>query len=216
MKNARKTILIILAVIVVLAGAGGIGYDYWYQGNHFVTTDNAEVTAPMTAVVAPASGKLMDFSAQMGAKVTEGERLGVIQNVPGAGSVKVTATRSGVIGEVMTSNGSLVAQGTPVASVVDTGSLTVTANVPETDIAKVKIGQTVDISLTAYPNVTFKGRVAGISPATASIFSLLPQNNTNSTFTPVTQVIPVRITFDRAPGEGVRPGESATVQIDIR
>jgi len=214
-KKSRRGFVIVAAIVVILGGAGGIGYNYWYQGRHYVTTNNASVFAPTTEIVSPAAGELVGFDAAVGEKVAKGEKIGTVLD-PGAGDRPVTATRRGTIGELISSNNSMVGAGSPVAVVVDTNDLSITANVSESEISEVKIGQRAQITLAAYPGVTFEGRVSSISPATASTFSLLPEENTNTNFTPVTQVVPVEIAFSKRPSRPIRAGESATVTIDIR
>jgi len=51
----------------------------------------------------------------------------------------------------------------PIVSVADTTRLIVRAEVDETDIGKIQIGQRADIRCEAYPGQTFYGRVARIS-----------------------------------------------------
>lgn len=224
MKGLRKILVAGLAVLVVLAGGAAIGYWYWVQGTTYVSTDNAAVTAPIVPIVAPASGRLAGWHLVMGETVAAGQTLGQVVAVAASGgapapSLPVASPVSGQVGQVDLADGAAVGPGVPLASVVETGDLYVTANVPETVIAKVHPGQKVDITLAAYPGTTFAGRVEEIAPATAGTFSLLPQDNTTTNFTPVTQVVPVRIAFTGAPsaqGFTLRPGESASVRIHIR
>ncbi len=221
MKGVARILVINLAILVVLAGAAAIGYWYWYQGYHYVSTGNASVAAPMATLLAPASGKLSGWTTVMGDSVSAGETMGsiVVSSQTGSTTVPIKATLTGTIGQVDVPNDAVVGAGTPLASVVKTSDLYIIANVPETSIADVSVGQAVDITLSAFPGETFSGRVAQIGPATAGTFSILPQQNTTTNFTPVTQVVPVRITFTHSPkslGYALRPGESASVTIHIR
>jgi multidrug resistance efflux pump len=229
MKGLGRTLMINLVVLVVLAGAAYIGYSYWYQGYTYVTTSNAQVSAPIATLSAPGTGVLTNWTVYLGERVSKGQLLGdvaVTSHATGtatSGSISVStlnqipvkATSAGVIGQVDIPNGSAVEVGLPLASLVQTSQLYLIANVAETSIASVHIGQKATITVSAYPNQTFTGYVSEIGPATAGSFSLLPTQNTTTDFTPVTQVIPVLIRLDSTFGDVLRAGESATVQISI-
>ena len=78
-----------------------------------------------------------------------------------------------------------------------------------------KFGQAVDFTIDSYPDVSWKGRVASIAPATGAEFSLLPPQNASGNWVKVVQRIPVRIEFE--PQEGLpklRAGMTVTVEID--
>ncbi|MCX2699426.1 HlyD family secretion protein [Ochrobactrum chromiisoli] len=88
------------------------------------------------------------------------------------------------------------------------------ANIKETDLAHVKIGDAVDIVVDNYPDLQLKGRVASISPASGSVFSLLPPQNASGNWVKVVQRIPVRITIHNRPEDIIlRVGSSANVTI---
>ncbi|MBU6429889.1 MAG: HlyD family secretion protein, partial [Cyanobacteria bacterium REEB65] len=83
----------------------------------------------------------------------------------------------------------------------------------ETDIARIKTGQPVDITVDSYPGQVFHGHVAMVGAVSGAQFSLLPQNNAEGNYTKVVQRIPVRIQFDQ-PSDLLKPGMS--VEVDIR
>ncbi len=85
---------------------------------------------------------------------------------------RVTAPMNGVVikrgvelGDTITSGVSSFNAGTIVFTVADLGSLIVRVNLNEVDIAKVKVGQPVRITLDAYPQRAFTGRVRFVAPA---------------------------------------------------
>ena len=92
-------------------------------------------------------------------------------------------------------------------------NLYVTANIDETNINEVAVGQNVDIYVDAFPNQTLKGTVQQIGLATAGTFSLLPSSNTTGNYTKVTQVVPVKISIDDNTGTAIVPGMNVTVRI---
>ncbi|MCL8000363.1 HlyD family secretion protein [Brucella sp. 21LCYQ03] len=90
----------------------------------------------------------------------------------------------------------------------------VDANIKETDLAHIKVGNSVDIVVDNYPDLKLQGRVASISPASGSVFSLLPPQNASGNWVKVVQRIPVRISIDDRPDDILlRVGSSATVTV---
>jgi membrane fusion protein (multidrug efflux system) len=82
-------------------------------------------------------------------------------------------------------------------------------------VKHVRLGQSVDLNVDAYPKTRFTGKVINIGAATASEFALIPENRSAGNFTKVTQRIPIRIEVVD-PAEQLRPGMMVTVGIDIR
>ena len=89
----------------------------------------------------------------------------------------------------------------------------VTANFKETQLAHMKPGQPVQLSVDAYPNRKFKGKVDSLQAGTGARFSLLPPENAVGNYIKVVQRVPVKIIFDGelptnldiAPGMSVVP-----------
>jgi len=88
------------------------------------------------------------------------------------GHTVIYAPASGKLGEVSVKQGQLVSAGTQLMSVVPPERWII-ANIKETDMANVKIGQSASVSIDALGGKAFSGKVAEISPATASEFSLI-------------------------------------------
>jgi membrane fusion protein (multidrug efflux system) len=88
------------------------------------------------------------------------------------------------------------------------------ANFKETQLAAIRPGQPVRVTLDVTGEV-LEGHVEALAPATGALFSLLPPENATGNFTRVVQRVPVRIAFDR-PAQGLRPGLSATAEVDTR
>ena len=85
---------------------------------------------------------------------------------------RVTAPMNGVVikkgaelGDTITSGVSSFNAGTVVFTVADLASLIVKVNLNEVDIAKVQVGQPVRITLDAYPQRAFTGKVRFVAPA---------------------------------------------------
>lgn len=91
----------------------------------------------------------------------------------------------------------------------------VTANFKETQLAHMREGQPVDISVDAYSGEKLHGKVQSFSAATGSRFALLPPDNASGNFTKVVQRVTVRIALDSIPkGVQLRPGMSVDVEVD--
>jgi membrane fusion protein, multidrug efflux system len=96
-------------------------------------------------------------------------------------------------------------------------SIWVTANLKETQLDKVRVGDPVDFTVDAYDDITFHGKVESLSPATGARFALLPPDNATGNFTKVVQRVPVRIAVEQSadPAHPLRPGMSVDVTIAI-
>jgi membrane fusion protein (multidrug efflux system) len=111
--------------------------------------------------------------------------------------------------------GQHVAPGAAVMSVVKNHDMWIEANYKETDLTHVCPGQPVGVRLDTYPDHEWHGRVASISQATGSEFSVIPAQNASGNWVKITQRIPVRIAVPVNPGDPeLRAGMSATVTID--
>ena len=75
-----------------------------------------------------------------------------------------------------------------------------------------------DFTVSAYPGVTFRGKVESLSPATGARFALLPPDNATGNFTKVVQRVPVRIDVpaDVLKTGRLRAGLSVVVAVDSR
>ena len=92
----------------------------------------------------------------------------------------------------------------------------VTANLKETQMRDIRIGQPVALSVDALGGQTLRGHVERIAPAAGSEFSVIRPDNATGNFTKVAQRLPVRIVLD-AEQEGLarlRPGMSVVARVD--
>ncbi len=118
---------------------------------------------------------------------------------------RITAPMDGVVikrgvelGDTITSGVSSFNAGTVVFTVADLKSLIVRVNLNEVDIAKVKVGQPVRITLDAYPGQSFTGRVRFVAPAADLVEKI--------------KVFKVEVALDQL-SEAFRTGMSANVEI---
>jgi multidrug efflux pump subunit AcrA (membrane-fusion protein) len=77
----------------------------------------------------------------------------------------LTAPFSGTVAQVKVNVGDFIGPGMPVVTIGDLSKLVVESNdISDLDIARVKVGQSVGVTLDAFPNQIFHGTVARISP----------------------------------------------------
>ena len=82
----------------------------------------------------------------------------------GVRDVVVYAPISGYVADRPADLGEFISTSMKVATIVRTNPLRVRIDIPEQDISAVRPGQSVSVSVSAYPGRTFAGRVARISP----------------------------------------------------
>ncbi|HWS05150.1 MAG TPA: HlyD family efflux transporter periplasmic adaptor subunit [Burkholderiaceae bacterium] len=142
----------------------------------------------------------------------------VRQAVLALARTRILAPVDGVAGPRSVQLGERVAPGTPVLSLVPMGGVWVDANFKETELAGLRVGQAVQLTADAYGSgVVYRGRVAGVTPATGSALSLLPAQNATGNWIKVVQRVPVRIWLDPAPlaAHPLQVGLSMNVSVDL-
>ncbi|MCB1447963.1 MAG: HlyD family secretion protein [Rhizobiaceae bacterium] len=124
----------------------------------------------------------------------------------------------GVVGNLAVQTGDLVTPGQRLAALVPIENLYIEANFKETQVVGIKPGAKVRIEVDALEDHAIEGTVESISPASGSVFSLLPPENATGNFTKVTQRLPVRIALPRSALESghLRAGLSVVVAVDSR
>jgi membrane fusion protein (multidrug efflux system) len=110
---------------------------------------------------------------------------------------EVKAPVSGYVARRNVQVGQRVAAGTPLMVVVPLDSVWVDANFKEVQLAKIRIGQDVELTADVYGSkISYHGKVQGLSAGTGSAFSLLPAQNATGNWIKVVQRVPVRIQLD--------------------
>ncbi|WP_246737779.1 HlyD family secretion protein [Rhizobium grahamii] len=131
------------------------------------------------------------------------------------GYADVRAPVDGIVAKRNVQLGNYVATGASLISIVPLPKVYVLANYKENQLALVREGQPVDISVDLLPGETLHGIVSRISPASGSTFALLPPDNASGNFTKVAQRLTVRIELDPAQPnfDRLRPGMSVITRI---
>jgi membrane fusion protein (multidrug efflux system) len=130
----------------------------------------------------------------------------------------IRAPLDGVIGNRAVQAGDYVQTGQRLASLVPLDAVYINANFKETQLARLRPGQTVSIAVDALPEHVIEGTVESFSPASGAVFSLLPPDNATGNFTKIVQRLPVRIKVPAVIAqEGVlRPGMSVVVSVNTK
>lgn len=130
-------------------------------------------------------------------------------------NTRIIAPEDGQLGQVAVRVGAYVTAGTQLTGLVPS-HVWIIANMKETQMANVRVGQPVTFTVDALNRAALQGRVERISPATGSEFSVIPPDNATGNFVKISQRIPVRISVDdnQALSDGLKPGMSVVVSID--
>ena len=131
---------------------------------------------------------------------------------------EVRSPIDGVVGNRSARAGAYATVGAQLLAIVPARGLWVDANFKESQLARIRAGQPVEVVADVLPGVSFRGRVASLAPATGAQFSVIPPENATGNFTKIVQRVPVRIELedDGAELSKLRPGLSVAVRVDGR
>jgi membrane fusion protein (multidrug efflux system) len=127
---------------------------------------------------------------------------------------------TGIVGKRRVEAGQNVNIGQELLDVLPLDDVWVTANFKENQLVRLRPGQPVEVNVDAYGR-KWKGRITNLGGGTASVFGLSPEN-ANGNYVKVVERVPVRIDFDRTPGqefnvEGLlKPGLSVEPKAKVR
>jgi membrane fusion protein (multidrug efflux system) len=131
---------------------------------------------------------------------------------------EIRAPIDGVIGNRAIQVGDYVQTGQRLASLVPLDEVYIDANFKETQLAHLRPGQKVAISVDALPDKALEGTVDSLAPASGAVFTLLPPDNATGNFTKIVQRVPVRVRVptDVATQGLLRPGMSVVVSVNTK
>jgi membrane fusion protein, multidrug efflux system len=109
----------------------------------------------------------------------------------------IVAPVSGHVAKRNVQLGQRVQPGTTLMTIVPLEQVWVEANFKETQLARMRIGQPVDLHSDLYgDDVTFNGKLVSLGLGTGSAFSLLPPQNASGNWIKIVQRVPVRIELE--------------------
>lgn len=132
-------------------------------------------------------------------------------------NTRIVAPRDGQLGQVTVRQGAFVNAGAQLTALVP-DQMWVIANLKETQMANIRIGQPVRFTVDALNHAPMQGHVERISPAAGSEFSVITADNATGNYVKIAQRIPVRIAIDpnQPLAQRLRPGMSVVVSVDTR
>ena len=226
-----RWLLYALLASLVIGGGGIVGYRWWQDSRAL----RQHRQRPDWRLPGPGRrarhGRVVSVLYDIGDRVTTDDVVARLvvpttlsQTAPGTARqqylgrndtlVDVRSTATGVVAARGANPGDSVPVGQSILTVVDPNQMWVTANVEETDVARVRDRPSPVTIHVDNLDLDLTGRVAGISQASAPSFSPLPQQNVSGNFTKVAQLQPVKIWFDR-PDPRLALGTSAEVRIRV-
>lgn len=108
----------------------------------------------------------------------------------------VVAPVTGYVAKRSVQVGQRVMLNTPMLAIIPLKEIWVDANYKESQLKDLRIGQPVTLYADAYPDITYHGKVFGLSAGTGAAFSLLPPQNATGNWIKIVQRLPVRIWLD--------------------
>lgn len=156
---------------------------------------------------------ILKFNAYVGKYVESGEILGRVDGGP-----YIKSPSNGKFIEVDAESGDYVLTTDVMGYVANTYDMYIGANIEETDITKIKEGQSVKVTLDAYGSQKFEGIVTQVNSITNN--ALMGQTtsfSTSGTYTKTTQLIPIKIKLVNSdiPLENII-GTNTTVNIKVK
>ena len=137
----------------------------------------------------------------------------------------IIADHEGIIAKMNIEVGEYINLGRMLFAIVDEKKAWVEANLKETELTHVKVGQSVIFVPDTFSKNSWQGEVESISPATGAEFSILPPQNSSGNWVKVVQRVPVRISIGKILEQNkegfkinkeLRMGMSVSVTIDTK
>lgn len=129
--------------------------------------------------------------------------------------LRLVSPLDGVVDRTFANTGDYLGAGQRVLLMHDPEAVWVEANVKETDLAGIRVGQRAEVQVDAYPDRVFEASVSLVGNSATSAFALLPNPNPSGSFTKITQRIPIRLAIHQE-GLLLKPGMMVEVSIDTR
>jgi len=132
------------------------------------------------------------------------------------GYARISAPLAGHVAEKTVAVGNYVEPGTQLMAIVPL-KIWVTANFKETQLDRMRAGQSVTLKVDACPQDKIRGHVDSIQRGAGQAFSLLPPENATGNYVKVVQRVPVKIIIDNPPNDcWLGPGMSVEPTVKVR
>jgi len=108
---------------------------------------------------------------------------------------KIVSPADGQVGQRTVESGNRIQPGQALMAISEP-NVWVLANLKETQMEKVRVGQPVAIRIDSFPHQKFSGWVDSVQPGSGATYALLPPDNATGNFIKIVQRVPVKIVFD--------------------
>jgi membrane fusion protein (multidrug efflux system) len=173
-----------------------------------LNTDEATVAA------ARAQLDVLRANAEVAAASAEAAQAALAQARLNLSYTKIFAPMTGTVANRTVQVGNYVQPGQALFDAVP-DAVYVIANFKETQLAGMRVGQAVSISVDAFPDLTLRGHVDSFQRGTGAYFALLPPENATGNFVEIIQRVPVKILLDGKVPAGLAPGMSVEASVTI-
>lgn len=200
--GAQQQLALLVAIrdnplpLIAQANAAEVAYDQAEAGVSVAEASLASVVAgPRREEVAIAEAKVQQAEAALARVQVQLDKM------------TLTAPRDGVITDRPVNPGELATPGAILLNLGDLDQVTLTVFIPETQIGRVDIGQTAQVSVDAYPDETFEGTVTFIA-----LEAEFTPKNVQTEEERVNLVFAVKISL-KNPDHRLKPGMPADAEI---
>jgi membrane fusion protein (multidrug efflux system) len=128
---------------------------------------------------------------------------------------RISSPQTGIVDQIFVNTGEYLLPGQRIALIHDPAQVWIKANIKETEIRHLQVGQLVEVTVDAYPDKVFAGTLERIGNSATSQFALLPNTNPSGNFTKVTQRLPIKVAVQQEQ-QVLKPGMMVEIAIDIR
>ena len=188
--------------------------------------DASEKLAQATAELAVAEAQLSEAEAarqqsivlqrRIEQLVAEEERLNAIQDLQRLeiSDRTIVSPIDGVVDKLFLNPSEFVRPGQRLMLLHNPDEVWVDANVRETDLRRIQMGAEVKVTVDAYPDRAFTGRVTHIGSSATSQYALMPNPNPSGNFTKIVQRLPIKVKVEEA-NDLLRPGMMVEISIVV-
>ncbi len=179
-----------------------------------ITNRRTAQTAPQQASLAKAEAQAADSQVLQRKAELEQAQLNLSHTI-------LRSPVTGIVGRRRLEVGQSVSVGQNMIDIVSLDDVWITANFKETQLARLRPGQPVEIKIDAYRR-TWKGHVTNLGGGANSVFSVIPPETSTGNHVSAARRIPIRIDFERPEGqefnaEGMlKPGLSAKSEVRVQ
>lgn len=199
-----------------LAQSGAGTREDWQKADaDFSVQQSALSTDEATLAAAQAQLGVLRANALVAAASTEAAKAALAQAELNLSYTRIFAPVTGTVANRTVQVGNFVQPGQALFSAVPDDDYVI-ANFKETQLAGMRAGQRVSISVDALPGITLHGHVDSFQSGTGSYFALLPPENATGNFVKIIQRVPVKILLDGKVPAGLAPGMSVEASVTIR